>query len=226
MAKEKKANGRPTDYKEEYDRMAYVACSEGGFTEKKLALLFDCNASTIRLWKKAHEGFSTSVQEGKDAFDCDKVETALLKVCKGYRFTEKTKEAQPVIMIDAEGKREEIGTELMLTKTVNKVLTPNVRGIEFWLRNRNRKRWPDTKDVKLGNDENKPLGLFVSFPTDKHLTMAEWQKQVKELNELDSAGARDKCDCGCDMTVKELNELDSAGAPYNNEIATGITYEA
>ena len=30
MAKEKKANGRPTDYKEEYDRMAYVACSEGG----------------------------------------------------------------------------------------------------------------------------------------------------------------------------------------------------
>ena len=184
---EKKANGRPTDYKEEYDRMAKVACREGGFTDKKLALLFDCSPETIRAWKKAHKGFLVSIQEGKDEFDKDKVETALLKVCKGYRFTEKTKEARPVIVIDAEGNREEVGTELMVTKTVRKLLTPNVRGIEFWLRNRDRKRWPDTKDVKLGNDENKPLGLFVSFPTDKHLTMAEWQKQVEELNRLESA---------------------------------------
>jgi len=179
---EKKANGRPTDYKEEYDRMAKVACREGGFTDKKLALLFDCSPETIRAWKKAHDGFLVSIQEGKDEFDRDRVETALLKVCKGYRFVEKTKEARPVIQIDAEGNREEVGTELMTTKTVNKLLTPNVRGIEFWLRNRDRKRWPDTKDVKLGNDENKPLGLFVSFPTDKHLTMAEWTEQVEELN--------------------------------------------
>ena len=181
---EKKANGRPTDYKAEYDRMAYVVCSEGGFTDKKLALLFKCNPDTIYEWKKKHTGFSESIQEGKDEFDTDKVETALLKVCKGYRFTEKTSEARPVVQIDAEGNREEIGTELMLTKTVRKLLTPNVRGIEFWLRNRDRKRWPDTKDVKLGNDEDKPLGLFVSFPTDKHLTMAEWTEQVEELNRM------------------------------------------
>ena len=186
MAKEKKANGRPTDYKEEYDRMAKVACSQGGFTDNKLALLFDCNPSTIRMWKKEHDGFSTSIQEGKDEFDTDKIENTLLKVCKGYRFTEKTSEARPVILVDAEGKREEIGTELMVTKTVRKLLTPNERGIEFWLRNRNRKRWPDTKDLKLGNDGDKPLGLFVSFPTDKHLTMEEWQKQVEDLNKIES----------------------------------------
>ena len=192
MAKEKKVNGRPTDYKAEYDRMAYVVCSEGGFTDKKLALLFDCNPSTIRMWKKAHEGFSMSIQEGKDEFDSNGVEHALLRIAKGFRFTEKTKEARPICLVTVkedgtEVSREEIGTELMLTKTVSKVVTPNDRAIRFWLRNRRRKRWPDTKDVKLGNDEKKPLGLFVSFPTDKHLTMAEWQKQVEELNKLESA---------------------------------------
>lgn len=191
MAKGKKDSGRPTDYKEEYDRMAKVACSQGGFTDKKLALLFDCSPETIRAWKKAHDGFMVSIQEGKDEFDSDKVETALLKVCKGYLFTEKTREARPVVQIDAEGNREQVGTELMITKTVRKVLTPNDRAIRFWLRNRRRKRWPDTKDVKLGNDENKPLGLFVSFPTDKPLTMTQWQEQVEELNQVEKPKASD-----------------------------------
>ena len=189
MAKEKKVNGRPTDYKAEYDRMAYVVCSEGGFTDKKLALLFDFNPSTIRMWKKAHEGFSMSIQKGKDEFDSNGVEHALLRICKGFRFTEKTKEARPICLVTVkedgtEVSREEIGTELILTKTISKIVTPNDRAIRFWLRNRRRKRWPDTKDVKLGNDEKKPLGLFVSFPTDKHLTMAEWTEQVEELNRV------------------------------------------
>ena len=182
--KEKDKGGRPTDYREEYDRMAYVACSEGGFTDKKLALLFKCNPDTIYEWKKKHTGFSESIQEGKDEFDLNKVEAALLKICKGIRYTEKTSEARPIILVDAEGHREELGTELMVTKTVKKFIVPNDRAIRFWLRNRNRKRWSDTKDVKLGNDEKKPLGLFVSFPTDKHLTMAEWTEQVEELNRI------------------------------------------
>ena len=189
MAKKKAARGRPTDYKEEYDRMAYVACSEGGFTDKKLALLFGCNKDTIYAWKKAHQSFSDSIQEGKDEFDSNGVEHALLRICKGFRFTEKTKEARPICLVTVkedgtEVGREEIGTVLMLTKTVSKVVTPNDRAIRFWLRNRRRKRWPDTKDVKLGNDEKKPQGLFVSFPTDKYLTMAEWTEQVEELNRM------------------------------------------
>jgi len=192
MAKKKAARGRPTDYKEEYDRMAYVACSEGGFTDKKLAQLFDCNKDTIYAWKKAHQSFSDSIQKGKDEFDSNGVEHALLRIAKGFRFTEKTKEARPIYLVTVkedgtEVSREELGTELLLTKTVSKIVVPNDRAIRFWLRNRRRKRWPDTKDVKLGNDEKKPLGLFVSFPTDKHLTMAEWQKQVEELNKLESA---------------------------------------
>ena len=184
MAEKEKASGRPTDYKEDYNRMAFIACSEGGFTDKKLALLFKCNPDTIYEWKKRHTGFSESVQEGRDEFDSNKVEAALLKICKGIRYTEKTSEARPIILVDAEGHREELGTELMVTKTVKKFIVPNDRAIRFWLRNRNRKRWPETKDIKLGNDENKPLGLFVSFPTDKHLTMAEWTEQVEELNRM------------------------------------------
>ncbi len=185
MAEKKKhPGGRPTDYRQEYNRLAYIACCEGGFTHKKLALLFDCNEDTIYEWKKTYTEFSEAIQKGKDEFDSGRVEKALLKICKGIRFTERTSEARPIILIDAEGQREEIGTELMVTKTVKKFIVPNARAIRFWLRNRNRKRWPDTKDIKLGNDENKPLGLYVSFPTNKHLTMAEWTEQVEELNRI------------------------------------------
>jgi transposase-like protein len=61
-----KNTGRPTDYCEEFVEMAYVACSEGGFTDKKLAQLFGCNPDTIYEWKKQYKDFSMSIQEGKD----------------------------------------------------------------------------------------------------------------------------------------------------------------
>ncbi len=49
--------GRPTDYEERFCQMAYVACSEGGFTDKKLAKLFGVCESTINTWKREYPEF-------------------------------------------------------------------------------------------------------------------------------------------------------------------------
>jgi len=71
-------------YKKDYARMAEEVCREGGYTDEKLAALFGVIRKTIHNWKKNHEDFREAVQRGKDAFDTEKVEAALLKSALGF----------------------------------------------------------------------------------------------------------------------------------------------
>lgn len=138
MTKPKKIKakmGCPTKYKEDYARQAYVACAEGGFTERKLAKLFGVNVSTVKDWKVVHPNFSASIVSGRDIYDNANVEKCLLRRAMGYTTTEVVKVLDPA-------------TNLMTaTKKVTKEVVPDVKAQTFWLRNRNRERWPDTQKL-------------------------------------------------------------------------------
>ena len=124
--------GAKTKYHKSYARQAEVACAEGGFTDVKLAKLFGVSKSTINKWKHDHPEFSDSVKAGKEKYDTENVEDALLKRALGYKYNEITKEVDP------------LSKKVSTSKIVRKEVAGDVKAQTFWLRNRNRDRWPDT----------------------------------------------------------------------------------
>ena len=132
--------GRKTKYYKGYAKQAEVACREGGFTDAKLAKLFDVAKSTITLWKKIHDEFSVSIKKGKDDYDSMNVEDCLMKKCLGFNFTEVTRE--PV-------KDKTTGVASMqITKQVTKFVVPDTTAQIFFLKNRQPGRWRDKKDLE------------------------------------------------------------------------------
>ncbi len=136
-------------YKKEYAHMAYVACSEGGFTDVKLGKLFRKCKATINNWKKDYPEFLDSIKKGKDEFDCEKVEKSLLKRALGYRYTETTKENS--IKSD----------DLIVTKKVRKEVSPDSKAAMDWLCNRNPGRWKKIKHVEVTGPGGGPVGVKV-----------------------------------------------------------------
>jgi hypothetical protein len=174
MKTKKGKMGAPPKYQEDFARMAEVACHDGA-TDKKLAELFGVCERTVNNWKRKHLDFLQSTQRGKDEFDSNIVEYALKKISLGIHYTETTREA-----------RGENG-ELVVTKKVRKFIPPNDRAIRFWLKNRQPNRWRDTQAVEVTGKEGGPVQQeLTNFPCGP-LTLAEWEQQVKELNEQNKA---------------------------------------
>jgi len=147
--------GRPlgsTKYEKRYDEMAFVACSEGGFTVPKLAKLFGVDRSTVNNWMVKYPDFLESINKGRDIFDCATAEDCLLKRIKGYKYEETTQEL-------VQGEESD---NLKVTKIVTKSVAPDVPGIIFFLRNRDRKRWPDVRTNENTGKDGGPMIVQLS----------------------------------------------------------------
>jgi len=142
MDKITKRRGPPTKYNDDYPRMAKIACEEGGLTDIGIAKLFNVCKATITIWKREYPEFKEAVRAGKEFFDTQYVEKALLKRAIGYSYSEVVQEA------DDDG-------NLVITRKLRKHLAGDVKAQVFWLRNRSRKRWPDTQKF----DSNVNVGL-------------------------------------------------------------------
>lgn len=139
------AAGRPTDYdSDKFPHMAYVACRDGGFTDVKLAKLFDVSKSTINRWKYNYPEFWDSIKKGKDEFDVQVAEKSLLKRVKGFSYNETVKKSFPIK--DEEGVI--TGYELRIVKKTRKHLAPDPTSIIFFLKNRNPARWRDKQQIE------------------------------------------------------------------------------
>ena len=188
MAKkaERHRGGRPVKYKTDYARMAEVACSQGGFTDQKLSLLFDVSKSTINRWKKDHPEFWDSIRVGKDEFDSSRVETAFLKGCIGFRYTEVTREPAAVQPVDPETGGEPAEPRLVVTKKVSKLVLPNPRACLDWLTNRAPDRWKKVKHVELTGDNAGPVKTqsLVALPSGP-MSIEQWEKEVREARKHD-----------------------------------------
>lgn len=140
---------RASKYKPEYDHMAEVACREGGFTGEKLAKLFSVARSTTISWAKENESFRLAVQRGKDHFDVQTGEKALVKAMTGSTFKEITRER---IGTTKDGKTT---YRMTVTKCVEKHVPINTTALIFHLTNRSKdedgegKRWQHLRNLNL-----------------------------------------------------------------------------
>lgn len=156
----------PLKFREEFVHQAYIACKHGGFTDQKLADLFEVTRDTISRWKRERTEFKDALVKGKDEYDCGKVEKALNKRAVGYSYNETHKKA---VWIDVtedtpthKGKKElptrtviRSGTSVkqvqvtLTSKVIRKMVPPDTKACEIWLCNRNPDRWKKLKHVEL-----------------------------------------------------------------------------
>lgn len=132
-------NGRPTDYKKEYDKIAYKLTLVG-FTDEQLAATFDVTFQTINNWKHAHPSFFESIKKGKGAADGEVV-ASLYKRARGYSYTETTKE----VVIDKETGE----SSMHITKQVTKDIAPDTGAAMAWLKNRQPRYWRDKHEIEV-----------------------------------------------------------------------------
>ena len=183
---EKHPGGAPTKYQDDFARMAEIACQEGGFTDKKLALLFNVSKSTINNWKKDHPEFKAALKSGKDVFDSEKVETAFLKRCLGFRFTEVTREPAAVQETNPETGLQVGKPRMVVTKKVSKLIVPDGKSCMDWLTNRQPDRWKKVKHVEVTGAAGGPIKTqsMVAVPSGP-MSIEQWEAEVKAAREHD-----------------------------------------
>lgn len=156
------AAGRPTEYDpDKFPHQAYVACSEGGFTDLKLAKLFDVCKATITNWKREHPKFLASIKKGKDEFNVAVAENSLLKRVKGFSYNETTKKAFHIK--DEDGNI--IKTEMRAVKTVRKQVAPDPTSTIFFLKNRDPERWRDKQELEHTGKDGGPIETTTPVET-------------------------------------------------------------
>ncbi|MDX9785830.1 MAG: hypothetical protein RBT11_03555 [Desulfobacterales bacterium] len=99
-----------------------------------MARLFGVCRTAVQTWARENSEFLSAIKRGRDKYDSEVVEKALLKRANGYQFTETTLES------DKTGK-------MVITKLVRKQMVPDVTAQIFWLKNRNPARWRDAKYI-------------------------------------------------------------------------------
>lgn len=125
-------------------RTAHVLCSQHGFTLKELAGVFNVALITVKVWMQKHEEFNHAVKSGRDRFDSEVVEKALLKAALGYEYEETVVRN----WVDKNGNRK------VDTIIFTKYAPPNVKAILFWLNNRKPDRW---------NNETSPVKSYFDY---------------------------------------------------------------
>jgi len=112
-------NGRPTKYDAKTHPGIVKKLAERGLTEEEMSNVLTISRPTFLAWKKEHPEFLSAVTDGKQNPIRD-VEDALYRLCKGYTY-------------------EESGQK--------KVKHPDVRAIQFYLKNVAGDKWKDTHEV-------------------------------------------------------------------------------
>ncbi len=120
---------RPTDYREEYNDLAFKFCLMGA-TDARLGEFFGVKEQTINNWKKKFPKFFESIKRGKHEADAEVV-NSLFGRAKGYNYTEVKDETSE------QGKKH--------TETLKHVHADTGAAI-FWLKNRQPKYWRDKQE--------------------------------------------------------------------------------
>lgn len=139
----KHPGGRPSKYDPAtMPALAEKVCREFGADDEALARFFDVSVATINNWKNKHPEFLESLRAGKDYFDTERVEAALVHRAIGYSHPEDD------IRV-ANG-------EIIITPTI-KHYPPDTTAAIFWLKNRDKDRWRDKIEHDHGLQEGNPI---------------------------------------------------------------------
>ena len=134
----KKANGRPSKYKKEYDGQANKLCLLG-YTNEELASFFDVAVSTVSKWISEIPSFSESLKEGRQIADGNVVRSLYHRAI-GYSHPEDK------VFNDN-------GTPLIVPTT--KHYPPDTGACMAWLHNRQRGKWKKAPAEEVQSQEIK-----------------------------------------------------------------------
>ncbi|MCI5150790.1 MAG: terminase, partial [Candidatus Electrothrix sp. MAN1_4] len=79
--------GRPTEYDPKLNKLV-EGMFRGGATDNKVIEALGVARSTFYLWKQEHREFAEAVRRGKDYFDSNRVESAMLQAALGSEWKE------------------------------------------------------------------------------------------------------------------------------------------
>lgn len=159
MKKQKKKEGRPTEFKEEYCEQVEKLCLLSA-TDQDIADFFNVSKQTIYNWKEKHQEFLDSLKKGKDLAD-QRVVKRLYQRAIGYEH--------------AEDKIFQNNGVPVIVPTIRRYPPETVACI-FWLKNRRPNEWRDRQDIDLNVTDKKDLSNY----TDEELRSALKLKQKQD----------------------------------------------
>jgi len=127
-----KPNGRPTKYDPKIHPGIVKKLAATGMTEEDMADVLEISRPTFLTWKNTHEEFLSAVVEGKST-PLTAVEAALYRLCKGYTYDE---------------------------GGVKRTKHPDVRAIQFYLKNVAPDKWRDKQEVEHSGEIKGPLVII------------------------------------------------------------------
>lgn len=149
------SEGRPTKYKDEFVGKVYKLALLGA-TDKDVADFFDVCEATINNWKIEYPEFLESIKKGKTEADSDVAER-LYKRAVGYQYKEVSKQFE--------------GEKLIKKTETTKTLAPDPTAQIFWLKNRQKDQWRDSKNIDHTTGGEKVNGR----------TAEDIKKELKEI---------------------------------------------
>jgi transposase len=125
-----------------------------GMTNAEITTTLQISNGTFYNWCKEYPDFKAAILEGKDIYDSEVVEKALLEDAIGKEFEEVTIERDP-------------NGDMVESKVVKK-WQRNFQAQRFWLMNRHPSRWKDKQELELSS-------------SDLEKKLAEAEKRLQEL---------------------------------------------
>ena len=125
--------GRPADYKEEYNIMAYKLCLLGAI-DKDLADFFEVTERTVNNWKEDYPEFFQSLKKGKKLADANVAES-LYKRANGYKCKDTKFATHEGYITDS--------------KEYIKHYPADTTAAIIWLKNRQPEIWRDKKEIDV-----------------------------------------------------------------------------
>lgn len=147
-----------------------TAWARAGLTDEQIAKSIGVSRSTLSEWKKKHETIREALSTGKEFAD-RMVENSLFKMTQGYTMNVKKAFKVKKIEYDDTGKKKVEKEELQYAEETEYV-SPDIKAIMFWLKNRKPDIWRE-KIVDKEGDEGGNTGVVVLTPT-----------QVQDLQEV------------------------------------------
>lgn len=128
--------GRPTKYDPKFAKQVFKLCLLGA-KDTEIAKFFEVDLATINNWKKVHIEFLESITRGKRVADTE-VANSLYQRAKGF-----TKKA--VKIMQSEG--------VPVYAEYKEYYPPDVKAIEYWLNNRQKRKWKKRTDITSGGEK-------------------------------------------------------------------------
>ncbi|MEM7621313.1 MAG: hypothetical protein AAF228_12820 [Pseudomonadota bacterium] len=156
--------GRPSKFKDDYVELV-KKLTLLGHTDEELCEVFEISESTFNRWKHDHPDFGDAIKKGREDADYDVVRALYRRAIGGY-----FKVPDPGDTV------------------IEKYVPPDTTASIFWLKNRQKDKWRDKKEV----DSNVNIKLNADEISDDVLAHIASGSSARTSQQKDGAKRSDK----------------------------------